>query len=561
MIFPGFPGCSSAHRYALDVVSGDLLNCQNVILACKRHLSDLGNMALGFYFDPERAERAINFIEKLPHTKGRWAAKGARITLEPWQKFIVASIFGWVDAFGLRRYRYVYIEVPRKNGKSILGAAIGLYMLVADGEYGAEVYCGATNEKQALEVFTPARAMCKKLPAMVDYFGIETNVKSLVVADTGAKFLPVIGSPGDGSSPSCWIIDEYHEHPDSSQYDTADTGMGAREQPLLIVITTAGSDTAGPCYLKHREIERLLTGQHEDPRTFGVIYGLDTGDDWRDADAPQKANPNYGVSVTAEYLQDKQARAARSAVGQNAILIKHFDVWTTARSAWMNTVLWDSCADPGLTHESVKHLQRVKAVDLATKVDIAAEVDVYFEGPENCRQYYVLGRYYIPEEIMEEPPHDAYYEWSKAGLLVQSPGAEIDFNMIEDLVRKDLTAGNVREVTYDPWRATQLAQSLESDGALVVQFLQQVKFMSPAMKEVMAAVMAGRLKHDGNPVLAWMLSNVVAKEDAKENVYPRKETPANKIDGATALIMGVGRAMYDVEPEQSVYDKRGVREL
>ena len=561
MIFKDHQHCEDAHSYALQVVAGTIPAKITVVQSCQRYLDDLYNDDLGYSYDPDLASRACSFIERLVHTRGKWAKKAQKLKLDPWQKFIVCNIFGWINDEGLRRFRYVYVEVPRKNGKSLLASAIALYMLVADGEHGAEVYCGATNEKQALEVFTPAKQICQKLPGIVEKFGIEVNAKSLSVVDTGSKFQPIIGTPGDGPSPSCWIVDEYHEHANSDQYDTADTGMGARDQPILFVITTAGKDTAGPCYAKHREIEQLLAKTNTDERTFGIIYGLDDDDDWTKPEMLAKANPNFGISVSKEYLLDKQKRAQGSATDQNATLIKHFNRWVSSKSAWLNMTKWLKCADPTIKEEDFKDDQCVIALDLATKIDIAAKLKLYVRIVEGIRHYFAFCKYYIPDDQMLDPPHHAYYEWVAAGLITPTNGAEIDFSVIEEEIRQDMSTGSVREVTYDPWKATQLIQNLAKEGVPTVEFRQIVQTMSPAMKETEAAIESGRFHFNGCPVLTWMAGNVTAKADKKDNIYPNKEFRQNKIDGVVALIMAVGRAMYDLVIEESVYDRRDVRQL
>lgn len=282
--FKDFPHCYDAHKYAFDVVKGKIPNCQNIILACQRQLDDLDRDNFKYEFDPHKAERVVRFIERLPHTKGKWMREGKCLELEPWQKFAICCVFGWVDKqTGFRRFREADIYVPRKNGKSALAAGIAVYMFCADDEPGSEVYCGATNEKQAFEVFKPAKIMVNKRPALKQHFDIEVNARNLSITGDGSKFEPVIGTPGDGSSPHCWIVDEYHEHSDSSQVDTAVTGMGAREQPLLLVITTAGTDTSSPCYDRMRDLEKILAGTEtgaDTEKRFGLLYGIDKDDDW-----------------------------------------------------------------------------------------------------------------------------------------------------------------------------------------------------------------------------------------------------------------------------------------
>ena len=261
-----------AEEYAAEIVAGDMPACGLVQLACERHLRDTRNSGSPYYLDDAAASRVCQFIELLPHVKGKWARANERLTLSPWQSFIIVNVFGWKrKSDGLRRYRRVYIEVPRKNGKSSLTAAVGLYMLTADGEHGAEIYSGATTEKQAWEVFGPARLMARNSPALVDHFDLAVGAKNLHILDSASKFEPVIGKPGDGASPSMSITDEYHEHQTSEQYDTMLTGMGAREQPLAWVITTAGSDTAGPCYALRGEAIETLEGSISNDELFALI--------------------------------------------------------------------------------------------------------------------------------------------------------------------------------------------------------------------------------------------------------------------------------------------------
>ena len=247
-----------ATQYACDVVDGRIAACKWARLACQRHLNDLARTSWQYTFNPELTdvngklyypvERICKFAQMLPHIKGDWAARGERIRLEAWQVFVLASIFGWVHRdTRRRRFRIADLYVPRKNAKSTIAAVIGAYMLAADGEYGAEVYSGATSEDQAYEVFRPARLMAATTPEYCKHYGVTVNISNLAIVSTNSKFEPVIGKPGDGASPSCAIVDEYHEHKTSALYDTMETGMGARSQPLLLIITTAGSDISGPC--------------------------------------------------------------------------------------------------------------------------------------------------------------------------------------------------------------------------------------------------------------------------------------------------------------------------
>jgi phage terminase large subunit-like protein len=315
----------AAKRYADAVVSGEIDACRFVKSACARHLSDLERQrdaAFPYRFDPVAGEKVCKFAELLPHIKGEWAGK--LIKLEPWQSFILSTLFGWVrKTDGKRRFRELYAEIPRKNGKSVFGAVIGLYMFTADGEAGAEVYSGATTEKQAWEVFRPAKLMATRADGFAGHFGVQVNASNMAIVDQAAKFEPIIGNPGDGASPHCAIIDEYHEHRTPDQYDTMITGMGARLQPLTVIITTAGTNLSGPCYDKRATVVKLLDGVIENEELFAIIYTLDDDDDWTDFTLWRKANPNYGVSVYEDYLRARHREAIQQASRQNIIQCKH----------------------------------------------------------------------------------------------------------------------------------------------------------------------------------------------------------------------------------------------
>ncbi|HFV5730883.1 TPA: terminase large subunit, partial [Escherichia coli] len=288
-----YPNVNAANQYARDVVRGKIVACQFVIQACQRHLDDLmaeKSKSFRYRFDKDLAERAAKFIQLLPHTKGEWAFKRMPITLEPWQLFVICCAFGWVNKGSrLRRFREVYTEIPRKNGKSAISAGVALYCFACDNEFGAEVYSGATTEKQAWEVFRPARLMCKRTPMLTEAFGIEVNASNMNRPEDGARFEPLIGNPGDGSSPHCAVVDEYHEHATDALYTTMLTGMGARRQPLMWAITTAGYNIEGPCYDKRREVIEMLNGSVPNDELFGIIYTVDEGDDWTDPQVLEKA--------------------------------------------------------------------------------------------------------------------------------------------------------------------------------------------------------------------------------------------------------------------------------
>lgn len=542
-----FPGVEAATKYARDVVAGKILVCRWITLACQRHLDDLRRQddpGFPYTFDPKRAEKVIKFLQLLPHTKGKWASKRELITLEPWQKFSIGVPFGWVrKADGLRRYRTLLIFVPRKNGKSIIGGGIGAYMFTADGEFGAEVYSGATTEKQAWEVFRPAKLMVERTPELVEHFGIEVNASNLLRLEDGSRFEPVIGKPGDGSSPSCSIVDEYHEHKDTSLFDTMETGMGAREQPVMLVITTAGSSIGGPCHNLVRDAERMLEGVVDMPELWAMLYTTDPGDDWTTEEALRKANPNYGVSIDAGFLQARQRDAMQSPSKQATFRTKHLNEWVGAKNQWMNMLKWGACP-PRKPLAELEGRPCYIGLDLASKVDVAALVAV-FPPHGDDPLWHVHGDYFIPESrVMEAEDVNAgrYRTWHTMGLLTVTDGDVIDFEEIKESLRGFASRFDLQAVAYDPFQATQLSQEMMAEGLPMIEIRQQVQILSEPMKELEAKVLNKSLAHGDCPVMTWMMSNVVAKIDAKDNIYPRKERNENKIDGPVALIMALSRA-------------------
>jgi phage terminase large subunit-like protein len=531
------------NRYARDVAEGKISASKWVRLACKRHLDDLKRADFAYRFDEAKAARACKFIELMPHTKGKWAAKGELLKLAPWQCFMTICLFGWLrSSNGLRRFRRALLLVPRKNGKSAFAAAIGLYMLAADGEHGAEVYSGATNEKQAWEVFRPARIMAQRNEMLREHFGIEVNASNINILADGSRFEPVVGKPGDGASPSCSIVDEYHEHDTDDLLDTMETGMGAREQPLSLIITTAGDNMAGPCYALQIEAQRLLEGVTENDEFFALIYGIDKGDDWTSDEALRKANPNFDVSVSGDFLLMRQKEAIGNARKQGVFQTKHLNIWVGAREAYFNVQKWQDCEVDGFKLEDFAGEECVLGLDLASKVDIAA-LEVLF--PLSGGRYARFGKYYLPEATVDAGENEHYQGWAKEGRLTVTDGEIIDFEQIKADILELSSRFTVRQVAYDPHQATMLVTALMGEGVPCVEFRPTVLNFSEPMKTLDGLIRAGKISHDGDPVMTWMISNTVGKTDAKDNVYPRKERVENKIDGVIALIMALGLAMQD----------------
>lgn len=555
----------TAKLFAEKVLDNVIPACRYVHLACKRHLDDLSRAAnedYPYYFDEEAAQRIIDFIQLLPHTKGEWGFKRQLITLEPWQIFGLAVGFGWkCKEDDTRRFLEHYWEIPRKNGKSIIAAGVGNYLFAADNEFGAEVYSGATTEKQAWEVFKPAKLMVQKTPALADALGIQVNAKTLVKPEDESKFEPIIGNPGDGGSPSGALIDEYHEHKDDNLYSTMRTGMGARKQPVLFIITTAGYNTEGPCYEKRSEIIDVLEGNLSDDRLFGWIWTIDLsnkkegqGDDWKDPEVLRKANPNFGVSVYGKFLLAEQQSAINNTQKQAKFKTKHLNVWVQARDAYFNIEKFKNLKEV-INPKDFEGQPCFAGYDLAAKTDLNAFVPIYLRDIDGVKHYYCFGsKFYVPHETVHESDNrrlsEIYKGFENKKLLTVIDGAEMDYRKILKDSKELAEFSPIEECGIDPHGATCLLHDLDDEGYNPVSIQQNFNGMSDSMKELEAAIKNGRFHHDGNAILNWCIGNVTGKymQGSDDIVRPTKEHRDKKIDGAVALIMAIGRAMTHEPP-------------
>lgn len=543
-----------AVEFAKAVIAGKVPACRYVKLACQRHLDDLEaakDPAYPYYFDEKEAQRRVDFIELLPHTKGEWAFKRQLVTLERWQKFGIVCTFGWKrKSDDTRRFRESYWEVNRKNGKSVIAAGVGLSMFTQDNEFGAEVYSGATTEKQAWEVFRPARLMVNRTPLLKEAAGIEVNASNLSKPADGSRFEPLIGNPGDGASPSCSIVDEYHEHDSDALYTTMLTGMGARRQPLMFIITTAGANIEGPCYDKRREVIEMLEGIVPNDELFGWIWTIDEGDDWKDPKVLAKANPNIGVSVNQQYLESQQRRAIQRARFTNVFKTKHLGLWVTAKEGYFNVAQWEALKDTTLTLEQFEGQPCVLSFDLARKLDMNSMGRLFWRDIDGKRHYYsVAPRFWVPEDTVNNMDNrrmaERYQKWVNAGLLLQTDGAEVDYREILEEAKEANKLNPVQASPMDPFGATNLSHQLDDEGLSPITIVQNYTNMSDPMKELEAAIASGRFHHDGNPIMTWCIGNVIGKHVPGNDdvVRPIKQGNDNKIDGAVTLIMGVGQLL------------------
>lgn len=557
---------AAANAYVARVLSGQIAACKWVRLACQRHARDLQRASAGwqYVFDERRADRAGSFIELLPHIKGAKAKNGGLIRLEPWQAFIVCSLFGWVNReTGLRRFRIAYVEVPRKNGKSTLLSAISLYMLAVDGEPGAEIYSAATTRDQAKIVWLDAHRMAKKSEEFRERFGVTTPAHSILQERTSSKFEPLSADHDtlDGKNPHFACVDELHAHKTRGVYDVLETAIGARTQPLLFTITTAGSNMTGICYEVRTFLARVLEETHASETFFGVIYTIDEGDDWTSEETHRKANPNYGVSIQPETIRELCAKAMQLPSAQANFRTKHLDVWVSADEALFDVETWKKCEDADLDRADFTDEECVAGLDLASKDDIASRIDVYMREDPKTRKplFYVFGRHYLPEAAVHDARNASYSGWELTGRIVATPGDVIDLQQIEDDLVADSSAYQIAEIAFDPWQAQQLANRLSAQGATMVEVRPSTGNFSEPTKELGVLMKERRIRHDGDPVLTWAIGNVVGHFDNKDNVYPRKQRPENKIDPVIALVMALSRWLRRIGDGPSVLETEGIR--
>jgi phage terminase large subunit-like protein len=547
------PHVALAIQYAEDVIAGEFACGKYEILACKRFMLDLEKENAPWHFDTEAAERPCRYIERLPHVKGEWAKRRELLTLEPWQCFNVCNVFGWlysedvVDENGdtvtyanTRRFSTAYTDVGRKNAKTTLAAGIGLYMLDEDGEAGAEVYSAATTRNQAKIVFSIANTMAKRTAELP----LEVRAHNIHKAETASLFeaLHAQGNTLDGYNIHCSLNDELHAWKNRDVYNVIETATGARQQPLIYNITTAGHDTSGICYELRTYLTRILEGQIEDESFFGVIYSLDKDDDWTDRDVWRKANPNWNVSVYPMDIENLCRKATEVVSQVNAFLTKRMNVWVNAAEAWMDMRKWEACRDSTMKLEDFEGEDTFAGLDLASKIDVNSMAQLFERTIDGKQHVFCFMRHWLPETAVLEDPNAQYDGWVRAGQMRTTQGNVIDVDAIEAATLEEVNGiFNLRELAVDPMHnSTQYGVHMAQQGILVVDVRPTVLNFSEPMKWLEAYVKDGTFHHNC-PVLTWMVSNVEVKRDQKDNIYPRKGAANRKIDGVVALLMALNR--------------------
>jgi phage terminase large subunit-like protein len=492
----------------------------------------------GYYFDDAAADRAVVFCERyLRHTKGKWA--GRRFILEAWQRDdIIRPLFGWKRPDGTRRYRHALIELPRKNGKSTLASTLALYLLAADGEGGAEVYSCAADREQARIVFAQARQMVENSPALLKRLKPFRNAITYPKKAGSYKVLSADAPTKHGLNSSGIIFDELHAQPNRELFDVMDTSIGARTQPLMVMITTAGYDLESVCYEQHTYAEQVAHGVVDDASWFVYIAAARPDEDWRSPATWRACNPGYGVTVGEDYFREQCTKAIKSPAYENTFKRLHLNLWTSQETKWLARTDWDACAAPlpDLTGRPC-HL----ALDLASKTDVAALVAA-FPPTDDDPHTYLLPFLFVPGANLEElgaRNRAPYAAWVRDGYLTATDGVVIDYAALERQIATLAQTCPVGSIAVDPWNAAQMAQNLTAQGYDVVEYRQGYKTMSPAAKEFEALVLAHTLAHGGHPVLRWMADNVMIIRDSNDNIKPDKAKSRQKIDGIVAAIMAV----------------------
>lgn len=512
-------------------------------------------------YDKSAADYAVAFIENLCHTKGTWAGKP--FELIDWQEQIIRDLFGTLKPNGYRQFNTAYIEIPKKQGKSELAAAVALLLTCGDGEERAEVYGCAADRQQAAIVFDVAADMVRMCPALSKRVKILASQKRLIYTPTNS-FYQVLSAEAyskHGFNIHGVVFDELHTQPNRKLFDVMTKGSGdARMQPLYFLITTAGTDTHSICYETHQKAKDIIEGRKIDPTFYPVIYGADESDDWTDPKVWKKANPSLDITVGIDKVKAACESAKQNPGEENAFRQLRLNQWVKQAVRWMPMEKWDKCAF-AVDEDELEGRVCYGGLDLSSTTDITAFVLVFPPLDEEDK-YIILPYFWIPEDnltLRVKRDHVPYDVWERQGYLQTTEGNVVHYGFIEQFIERLGERFNIREIAFDRWGAVQMVQNLEGMGFTVVPFGQGFKDMSPPTKELMKLVLEQKIAHGGHPVLRWNMDNIYIRTDPAGNIKADKEKSTEKIDGAVATIMALDRAIRcGNDHGASVYDERGL---
>ena len=512
-------------------------------------------------YDKDAADFAVMFIESLCHTKGIWAGK--KFELIDWQEQIIRDLFGTLKPNGYRQFNTAYVEIPKKQGKSELAAAVALLLCCGDGEERAEVYGCAADRQQATIVFDVAADMVRMCPALNKRVKILASQKRIIYTPTNS-FYQVLSAEAyskHGFNIHGVVFDELHTQPNRKLFDVMTKGSGdARMQPLYFLITTAGTDTNSICYETHQKAKDILKGRKIDHTFYPVIYGADESDDWTDPRVWRKANPSLDITVGMDKVEAACNSAKQNPGEENSFRQLRLNQWVKQAVRWMPMDKWDACAF-AVNEDELEGRVCYGGLDLSSTTDITAFVLVFPPQDEDDK-YIILPYFWVPEDTLDlrvRRDHVPYDLWERKGYLQTTEGNVVHYGYIEKFIEKLGERFNIREIAFDRWGAVQMVQNLEGMGFTVVPFGQGFKDMSPPIKELMKLVLEKRIAHGGHPVLRWNMDNIFIRTDPAGNIKADKEKSTEKIDGAVATIMALDRAIRcGNDAGESVYDTRGL---
>jgi phage terminase large subunit-like protein len=533
-----------ASGYMAGVLDGSIVACAWVRLAVERQDRDLRRAAddptWPYVFSSSHAAGVCAFVERLPHVEGHWPT--ATIRLAAWQCWLLTTLYGWRHRGDLSRRRYtsVFWQTGRKSAKSTIAAGLALYHLLHEDEPGASVVCGATTGAQARVVFGIAQRMVRRAPWLRDA-GLQAWAHAITHDAIGGSMRPVNAKAQslDGLNPSCIVLDESHAQT-FELHDVLKSSQGARRNPLLLCPTTAGHDLLSVGYALRTTTTKILQGIYAADHVFGVLYGADEGDGWRDARTWQKANPSLGTTPTIEWVRTYATDAEQTPGLQAEFRTKVCCEWLQSGSAWLDMGAWDRCADPSLRLDDFAGARCWIGADLAALDDLAAVALVFARGD----LLYAFVRCYLPADVVAERARavPAYREWADAGRLVLTDGNMIDFARIERDIRADCRRFKVADIVFDQYGSIQIAGNLSNSGLPArIEPKNASTFTAPA-RELETRVKHARLRHDGDSLLKWAASNVVVTRRTDDSLLPKKETAEspNKIDPIDATLQAIG---------------------